>query len=481
MAIDVAVERARGAAAEHTNRMLRFPNVFGCAVGQRTVAGRKTGEVSLVVFVERKLPIESLRSEEILPREVLTQNGTVLVDVVERAMPRFGVDNGQYRPLEGGCQISAVANGGSGTLGAVMYDRTDAEVVLLTCNHVLTVAGQRTFIPANTGVSQPPGMPVGNTKRIVPWFMPPLGDFGATFEARVDAGIVAIDPTIDARFRVISLGKHPFVPLPPYEGLEVNKRGFVTEVTTGTIKEIDLTVVITDFNGQRIRIGGVGSGFSVQSPKDQLFFQRGDSGSLVVDTDGGAARGLMFAGDFLQGGISYGCQLSAIMEALQLETPCTGSLNALFMRALRRRMLLSTIGMVDLSLTAQLSDNIKKFRSRYLQRGAKGSVAGGLEHMFQVLASELSESLHLDDDFAGLMDRALGDWLVQPTVYDMLEFRLPDDFGKNLSRAFGRFHELHPETNGYEWLAPTFSGCGGKRMRDVLTAPALKRVKKKAA
>ena len=61
------------------------------------------------------------------------------------------------------------------------------------------------------------------------------------------------------RFRDIDLGKHPYVPLPPYEGLEVRKRGFVTETTIGTVAEVDLTVVITDFNGQSVRIGGVGS------------------------------------------------------------------------------------------------------------------------------------------------------------------------------------------------------------------------------
>ena len=253
----------------------------------------------------------------------------------------------------------------------------------------------------------------------------------------------------------------------------MNKRGFVTEVTTGTIKETDLTVVITDFNGQTVRLGGVGSGFSVQSPKDGLFFQRGDSGSLVVDSDGGAARGLMFGGDFMTGGLSYGCELTAIMEALQLETPCTGALNEMFMRALRRRRLLSSVAELDSGkLSAILASNFARFRSRYLKHGDHGSVAGSLEQMFQVLAHELSEDLHLDDDFGGLMDIALGDWLLQPTVFDLLEYRLPDDFAELLDRAFARFRELHPDATGYEWVVPAFRDCGGTRMRDVLAREA---------
>lgn len=231
------------------------------------------------------------------------------------------------------------------------------------------------------------------------------------------------------------------------------------------MSEIDLTVVVTDFNGQSVRLGGVGSGFSVRSPAGALFFQRGDSGSLVVDSTGGAARGLMFAGDFMNGGISYGCQLSAIMEELQLETPCTGSLNAAFMRALRRRRLFSTMATRD---TVPFGANIAKFRARYLKEGAKGTVAGALEHMFQVLGSELAEGLTLDEDFAGLMDLAFGDWLVQPTVFDMLEYKAPDDFDKRLGRAFERFRELNPEASGYEWVVPAFKGCGGTKMREIL-------------
>lgn len=467
------VERSRVAAVEATDTVLAYDHVFGCGVGERIVGGERTGEPCLVVYVDRKLPREALRRDQLLPRSIETSEGAVLVDVVERTAPSFGVDSAQYRPLVGGSRISASATTGSGTLGAVMYDRTDAETVLLTCNHVLTPAGERGYVPANTRVSQPfLGMVVGDTKRIVPWLPPPLGAPGANLQARVDAGIVSIDATVQSRFQVIALGKHPFVPLPPSIGLEVQKRGWVTEVTSGTIEEIDVTVVITDFNGQKARIGGPGSGFSVRSAPDDLFFQRGDSGSLVVDADGGAARGLMFAGDFSNAGVSWGCQLSAIMEELQLETPCTGSLNEAFRRALLRRRLMRSIAFVDAPLISTLEANLSRFRVRYLTRSADGTSGAELERILRHLSYELSEGLHSDDDFAGLMDAAIGDWLVQPTVYDLLEYRLPDDFEQRLGSALERLREVHPDAEGLDRLLEPFAGAGGMSMREALARSA---------
>jgi hypothetical protein len=472
---------ARIAVIEYADRVLQFPNVIGCGVGKRTVRGRETGETALVVFVTRKLPLSALRADEILPREVQTREGPVVIDVVERAMPRLLADTATYRPLRGGCEISAAANSGAGTLGAVMYDGRDAEVVLLTANHVLTVAGQRTEIPANTVVSQPFfGGTVGRTKRIVPWFRRPLGAVDAVWEAQVDAGIVSLDPSTKAQFRVIDIGKHPYVPLPPSEGLQVNKRGRTTLLTTGTVKNVDVIMFMRDFNGELVRIGGAGSCFSIQSGPDDIFGAPGDSGSLVVDSAGGAARGLLFSADGMRGGWSYASSLISVMQALELETPCTGSLDAMFMRAFWRRQILSSrIGEVENAVSGAFSKNILTFRTAYFKGASEGSVGGALERMFQGLAHELSEALALDEDFAGLMDLALGDWLVQPTVFDMLEYKLPQDFEGRLGRAFDRLREFNPEARGYEWVASAFRGCGGVRMRDVLTraapAPTTKR------
>lgn len=487
---DNSVEQVRLAAREFGDRVFTYPNVIGYGVGKKKTRGQKTGATCLVVFVARKLPMSQLRAPDCLPSNVDTTYGPLPIDVVEQAEPRLLVDSKTYRPLRGGCQITANATGGLGTLGAIMYDRTDAETVLLTCNHVLTAAGQRTALPANTVVSQPTfGNPVGRTKRIVPWFRTPLGDYDAMWQARVDAGIVAVDPGIDAQFRVIDLGKHPYVPLPPYEGLEVQKRGFTTELTTGTVEHIDVTIIIRDpVNEDRVRIGGPGSGFSIRSQKDKKFAIPGDSGSLIVDADGGAARGILFGGEVtddrqaIAGGLTYACQLSAVMEELDIETPCIGSMDAMFMRALRRRFMISTLKDVDLTVSTSLAGNFRKFRARYVRKAPKDSVGGALEDLFQSMAAEFSEGLALDDDFAGLIDVALGNWLVQPSVFDMLEYKLPTEIGDNLMRAFERLKEFNPHLTGFEWIRYAFENSDGIRMREVLSrsVPKLSMLTKEA-
>ena len=60
---------------------------------------------------------------------------------------------------------------------------------------------------------------------------------------------------------------------------------------------------------------------------------------------------------------------------------------------------------------------------------------------------DLAEALYDDEDFTGLVDEAIGDWLVLPTIYDMLEYRLPDDFGPGVMKAFDRLKDRQPKAN----------------------------------
>ena len=136
-------------------------------------------------------------------------------------------------------------------------------------------------------------------------FRAPLGVTDYRFSAPVDAGIVEVDDEIAAQFEVVEIGgKHPFVVLPPFEGLEVVRRGYRTQLRTGTVEAVDLTITVTANNGDRLRIGP--TVFSIRSPERLISAMKGDSGSLVVDAAGGAARGLVFASNEQSGGDHLG-------------------------------------------------------------------------------------------------------------------------------------------------------------------------------
>ena len=293
----------RTAVRQHTDKPLTYPNVIGVGVSRKTRQGRKGDEYSVVAYVSRKLPVELLAAHQRIPKVFMVDDEAIPSDVVEVAEPQFlAVDTTQYRPLQGGSQIGT-SSGSSGTLGAILYDKLDHTPVLLTNNHVLTPTGSPNIIPTDTRVWQPAGGPlVGSTKRIVPMFRAPLGAVGYSFGARVDAGIVTPLPTVPLDFSVVELGRHPYVVLPPFEGLQVEHRGYRTQLRTGTVEAIDLTFNIKMANGERYQIGGPGSGFSIRAPERLIGAWPGDSGSLVVDATRGASRGLVFAGDLLAGG-----------------------------------------------------------------------------------------------------------------------------------------------------------------------------------
>jgi hypothetical protein len=472
----------RAAVRQHTDALLAFPNVIGVGVARKKRQGRTGDEYSVVTYVSRKLPAEALEPHHRIPRQFEIDDDAVPTDVVEIAEPRFlAVDTSQYRPLQGGSQIGTAA--GTGTLGAVLYDRVDHQPVLLTNNHVLTLTGSPTVLPSDTRVWQPAGGPVvGNSKRIVPMFPAPLGESGYKFEARVDAGIIAPLPNVGVDSSVVDLGRHPYVVLPPYEGLEVEHRGFRTQLRSGTVEAVDVTIVAKASNGDRCRIGGAGSVFTIRAPERLIGAWPGDSGSLVVDAARGASRGLVFGGDWQSGGLTYACELGAVMAELQLESACTGQLNALIRRAVLRRLhdawaasegqAGSAGGHIN-ALVKEMVDKTDRFRHRYLPDEKNGRVSGAMGSLLHRLAADLAEALQ-DEDIAGLLDRAFGDWLVLPTVYDMLEYRIPDHVGSTAIEAFRRLSESRDLPEDVGWLGTALSRSAGRTMRELLESSAVR-------
>ena len=64
---------------KHKARLLAYRGVVGVGIGYKTVKGKETSRVSIIVSVERKIPLNELEQDDIIPGEI----GGISTDVVE--------------------------------------------------------------------------------------------------------------------------------------------------------------------------------------------------------------------------------------------------------------------------------------------------------------------------------------------------------------------------------------------------------------
>ena len=120
------------------------------------------------------------------------------------------------------------------------------------------------------------------------------------------------------------------------------------------------------------------------------------------------------------------------------------------------------------ALAADLKQNAERFRRTHLTAQPNGRVSGAVGTLLEELARPLAEDIANDEDFAGLLDQAFGDWLVSPTVSDLLEYELPPDFGLHVARAVDHFLRRHPEAQRRHVPRGLVVALGGSSVRELL-------------
>jgi hypothetical protein len=183
-------------------------------------------------------------------------------------IPAVTTVTGRFKFLAGsGDMIESQCVGGSGTLTALVCDAYGAQF-LLSCNHVLG--------GIDCEIEDGYGQVVANTTSLIPFDSQPIA---------ADAGIAALAAPVPAGFQQFpQLNSNQPVDLNP--GDNVCHTGAVS-VGTSTIAEVDVTL--------RININGVFRTFGGVALVDPDFAERGDSGSLVVNTDLQQPTGIVFA------------------------------------------------------------------------------------------------------------------------------------------------------------------------------------------
>lgn len=67
---DEELSRVRTVKATHERELLQKPNVVGVGIGRRKKAGKSTGELSIVVSVSQKVPVDRLEPDEVIPSDL---------------------------------------------------------------------------------------------------------------------------------------------------------------------------------------------------------------------------------------------------------------------------------------------------------------------------------------------------------------------------------------------------------------------------
>lgn len=107
--------------------LLKIPGVTGVAIGQKEKNGALTGEISILVLVEKKKPAAGIPAAEVIPPEI---NG-IKTDVIETGIIRS-------HATKGGTQLQSEKSSGSGTLGCFAFTNgATPRAVLVTNQHVV--------------------------------------------------------------------------------------------------------------------------------------------------------------------------------------------------------------------------------------------------------------------------------------------------------------------------------------------------------
>ncbi len=304
---------ARQIYAQAMPELLRRRNVVACGLGYKVSHGRRTDKLSFVVSVTRKVPLDDLSPEEIVPSTVYG----FTTDVVETGPIRAfaPIDpKARHRPAVPGASIGH-RDITAGTFGLLV--ERDGERYILSNNHVLanTNAGEvddpvyqpgpsdggtsndaiamlAEYEPIDFGEASPECQFAEVAATILNLLAKLTGSQHRIQAVRQTAGVNRMDAALAKPDRpdlvkadILGLG----LPTGLAEialGQSVQKMGRTTGLTQGTITQINVTVNV-DYAGRKARFEDQVFASPMSSP--------GDSGSTILDMDRRIV-GQLFAG-----------------------------------------------------------------------------------------------------------------------------------------------------------------------------------------
>jgi hypothetical protein len=283
---------------------LSKPNIVGVDIGEKTVAGRATGQRAIIVHVVKKLHKNKLGAEDFLVPATFAahrldvagqvQESRIPTDVVEVGEVHLDVNNERLRPAPGGYQIAAANLPGTGTLGVNIV--WAGKYRLMTNNHVISHNGN-----LGADVYQPTGGS-GNKLGTVDGYIPVINyprqnELFPHFNNQ-DLAYSNLNPAVGSP-EIAQIGTPPGLRAPIVDEQIVVVGAQTGEVRKATIKSIIYSTTL------EWPSPGRWAWFESLIRLDTKVTVSGDSGSAYVALTDGKVVGIHIGG----GQFSFGCQL----------------------------------------------------------------------------------------------------------------------------------------------------------------------------
>ncbi|SDD30388.1 chymotrypsin family serine protease [Auraticoccus monumenti] len=305
------------------------PGVVGVDIAEKQTGGEPTGQLSIVVFVEQKLPAGDVPAEQLVPDEIdgiPTDVQELEIELQPGSMKVLAgdeplLDPAVYPTMVGGISMGPqrtiylappdVPSPGnyvfSGTLGAMVRDRASGATMALTNFHVACV--DTTWSVGDVMVQPSRADDDANDDPFGTLARAQLTDTVDGAVVRLDAG-QAWDATVTGIGAVAGRATATV-------GMAVQKRGRTTEHTFGSVVSTDFTLQVDYGNGIGVRTFRHQLRIAPDTTRSPRFSDRGDSGSVVMDTARNVV-GLLFAGS-RDGSFTFANPIQMALDALGVD------------------------------------------------------------------------------------------------------------------------------------------------------------------
>ncbi|KEI07001.1 hypothetical protein Z957_10545 [Clostridium sp. K25] len=259
---------------------LNKPNIVGVGIGYKVQKEVLTSEKCIAVFASEKIPNNELKREDLVPS---VYKG-IKTDVIETGIFSTMKLSNRIRPVLGGYGIAPVTTKYYGTMGCLVTD--GIENFILSSNHILADLNN---IKLGTPILQPAIVNGGNPEKdqvaVLSKFIP-LRCINGTKrpENYMDVAIAKVINNNFVSSDIKFIGKPKGV-RGHRLGQLVKKVGASTELTTGIIQYINVTIIVDENKKQFLM-------------KKQLvtngMAKPGDSGSILLN-DNNYVLGILMA------------------------------------------------------------------------------------------------------------------------------------------------------------------------------------------